>query len=172
MTKKSLLQVLIGIIIVGCFYTLPVDIDAQLPLRGVFSFIGLGLLGAVVMRQIRLYPDQIGRLVIVFLGVTNLLALACYAVAIHYPGEFTGINTRTDALYFAVTTISTVGYGDIAPQGQIARSLVTVMIVFNVFFLGALISAISQSQMDRNIRKRPITLSKPHHPEPSEIDNL
>ncbi|TFH53046.1 two pore domain potassium channel family protein [Actinomyces viscosus] len=83
------------------------------------------------------------------MAVVALLALACYAMATHQPDQFTGLVTRTDALYFTVTTISTVGYGDVHAVGQAARGLVTAMIVFDVVFLGALGQAISQRYHDR-----------------------
>jgi Ion channel len=47
-------------------------------------------------------------------------------------GEFEGLATRIDALYFALTTLFTVGYGDIHPVGQLARALVSVQMVLNV----------------------------------------
>jgi hypothetical protein len=60
-----------------------------------------------------------------------LFALADHGVALVLPGEFEGLETRTDALYFALTTLATVGYGDIHAQGQWARGLVIVQMVFN-----------------------------------------
>lgn len=129
-------------LIAGVFYAAPVAPDSQLPTRGVLSLV---LLAVFVTRQVRHYPDRIGRLVNVFLAVVALLALACYAMAVHRPDQFTGLVTRTDALYFTITTVSTVGYGDIHAVGQAARALVTMMIVFDIVFLGVLGSAISAS---------------------------
>lgn len=51
-------------------------------------------------------------------------------------GQFSGLDTRIDALYFTVTTLSTVGFGDITATGQAARLVVTVQILFNVAFVG------------------------------------
>src|SRR5262245_14961650 len=36
------------------------------------------------------------------------------------PEEFAGMSTKTDALYFTLTTMSTVGFGDVHAQGQLA----------------------------------------------------
>ncbi|MDO5065322.1 MAG: potassium channel family protein [Actinomyces bowdenii] len=132
-------------VIAGVFYAAPVASDPQLPARGALSVALMVALAVLVVRQVRRYPDRIGRLVNVFLVVVALLALACYAMAVRQPDQFTGLATRTDALYFTITTISTVGYGDIHAVGQSARALVTMMIVFNIIFLGALGSAISMS---------------------------
>ena len=44
--------------------------------------------------------------------------------------------TRTDSLYFTVTTFSTVGYGDITAASQTARLVVTVQIILDLLALG------------------------------------
>ncbi len=49
--------------------------------------------------------------------------------------QFEGLDTRIDALYFTVTTLSTVGYGDVHATGQLARALVTVQILFDLSLL-------------------------------------
>jgi len=50
-------------------------------------------------------------------------------------GQFEGMETRVDALYFTVTTLSTVGFGDIHATGQSARLLVTLQILFDLSLL-------------------------------------
>ncbi|MFD2354494.1 potassium channel family protein [Nonomuraea ferruginea] len=64
-----------------------------------------------------------------------LFALADYNVAYWREGEFAGLETRTDALYFAVSTLATVGFGDVHAQGQLARGLVLVQMAFNLIVL-------------------------------------
>ena len=44
--------------------------------------------------------------------------------------------TRTDALYFTVTTFATVGYGDIVATSQPARVIVTVQMILDLLILG------------------------------------
>jgi hypothetical protein len=51
-------------------------------------------------------------------------------------GSFSENLTRTDALYFAITVFSTVGFGDIAPLTQPARIAVTAQIFFDLLLLG------------------------------------
>ena len=55
------------------------------------------------------------------------------------PDQITGLETRTDALYFTLSTMTTVGYGDIHAEGQLARALVCVLLVFNVVVVASLI---------------------------------
>ena len=58
------------------------------------------------------------------------------------PGQFSGLYTRTDSLYFTISTLATVGFGDIHPSGQLARAAVTLQIVFNLVFLASAVTAL------------------------------
>lgn len=49
--------------------------------------------------------------------------------------QFSGLETRIDAVYFTVSTLSTVGYGDVHATGQLARGLVTLQILFDLSLL-------------------------------------
>ena len=50
--------------------------------------------------------------------------------------NFTQPLTRTDALYFAVTVFSTVGFGDITPKSEAARVLLVVQMLGDIALLG------------------------------------
>jgi hypothetical protein len=52
------------------------------------------------------------------------------------PGQFDELNTRVDALYFTMSTIATVGFGDVHATGQAARLVVTVQIFLDLIFVG------------------------------------
>ena len=59
------------------------------------------------------------------------------------PDQFVSLHTKTDALYFNISTLATVGFGDVHASGQLARAAVTVQIIFNLIFLGAAVGIIS-----------------------------
>ncbi len=66
-----------------------------------------------------------------------LFASAYFVMARSSPANFsTHSLTRTDALYFTVTTFSTVGFGDITPVSQSARLVVTVQMLLDLLALG------------------------------------
>jgi voltage-gated potassium channel len=67
----------------------------------------------------------------------------CSSSVARLPGQFSDLHTKTDALYFTISTIATVGFGDVHASGQLARAAVTVQIVFNLVFLGAAVAMIS-----------------------------
>ncbi|MFD5161746.1 potassium channel family protein [Streptomyces hawaiiensis] len=66
-----------------------------------------------------------------------------YALA-QQPGQFTGLHTRIDALYFTVVTLATVGYGDITPRGQEARLVAVAQILYTFVFLTAAATALTR----------------------------
>jgi Ion channel len=68
--------------------------------------------------------------VVLYLNAAYLFFILYRVIAERVPGSFAGIPfkfTQTgsfgDLMYFSVTTLTTVGYGDIAPINPIARSL-------------------------------------------------
>ena len=57
--------------------------------------------------------------------------------------------TRTDSLYFVVTMVSKVGFGDITAVGQTARAVVTVNMFLNLVFLGATLRLLTWAVQQR-----------------------
>jgi len=76
-------------------------------------------------------------------GVTTLLVVMLLIFASTYSvmsqsetGAFSEALDHTDALYFAVTTSTTVGFGDITPSTDTARIAVMVQMLVNVLLIG------------------------------------
>jgi voltage-gated potassium channel len=72
------------------------------------------------------------------------------------PGQFVGLHDRVDALYFTMSKVATVGYGDVHTVGRSARAVVTAQIFFDLIFL-ALISRIVVPSVSRGRRRSPAT---------------
>ena len=69
-----------------------------------------------------------------------LFAAAYFLVSQTDPANFSEAPlTRTDTLYFTVTTFTTVGFGDITAVSQFARMIVTVQMILDLIVLGAVI---------------------------------
>ena len=51
-------------------------------------------------------------------------------------GQFDELHTRIDALYFTMSTIATVGFGDVHATGQASRLVVTLQIFLDLIFVG------------------------------------
>ncbi|WP_322888048.1 potassium channel family protein [Streptomyces solincola] len=78
-----------------------------------------------------------------------LVFSAGYFALAKHPGEFAGLYTRLDALYFTMVTLATVGFGDITAQGQAARLVTILQIVYNFVFLTAAATSLSQWLRER-----------------------
>ena len=85
-----------------------------------------------------------------FVVFTSLVYLAIAS----NPGQFTGLHTRVDALYFTMSTIATVGFGDVHATGQVARTVVTVQIFLDLIFVGLMARIILPSVVNSRARAR------------------
>lgn len=71
-------------------------------------------------------------LVLLVLG----FATTYYVIETHAPDQLEGLRTKIDALYFTVTVLTTVGFGDIHPTGQLARAVTTFHMLANLLVVG------------------------------------
>ncbi|MGW7284075.1 potassium channel family protein [Streptomyces sp. NPDC054847] len=71
------------------------------------------------------------------LGLFLVLFAGAYYLLDHAdPGSFSEPLTRTDALYFALTTFSTVGFGDISARSQAGRVVTMLQIAGGLLLVG------------------------------------
>src|SRR6266567_149949 len=112
-------------------------------LRSLAVAVALVVLLAVSALQVRsiigaTYPAvrAIGALATTVPVFLLLFAATYYLMAKTSPASFSDHLTRTDALYFTVTTFSTVGYGDITAVSQSARLVVTAQMILDLLLLG------------------------------------
>lgn len=130
--------------LVAAYFAIPIGARDGAPAvawRTALTAVTLAALVVAIKRQILRQLDQpdapLGGLIVSILAGVLLFALADYTVAFYAPAEFAGLRTRLDALYFALTTLVTVGYGDISARGQVARGLLCVQMLFNVVVIAA-----------------------------------
>jgi hypothetical protein len=151
------------VLVVGIYYVAPIGerqsatrvaIEVVALLVGVFA---LGwLIVAQIRRQISAGPVEAraeGLLVLLYLVVV-VFAAGYLALARSDETQFVGLATKTDSLYFTVSTLATVGFGDVHATGQLARFLVTVQIVFDLVFVAALVTTLSSGIKARIAARR------------------
>lgn len=85
------------------------------------------------------HSDRVVAMMLVLLIMT--FSMAFYLVNLSAPDQVSGLRTRTDALYFTLSTMATVGYGDVHATGQVARAMVCALIVFSAVVVGSLVRA-------------------------------
>jgi voltage-gated potassium channel len=119
--------------------------------------VGAAVLGALIVVSIRKLLTEGGEIrlrgLILLLCLTVLFFSYADVILAAQPGEFAGMKTRIDALYFTVSTLSTVGFGDVHATGQTARAAVTLQVVFNLVFLGAAVGTITRMWQARASRR-------------------
>lgn len=127
-------------LLLGAYYLVPVEPDVtgvRAWARGIAAAAGVVLVAVLVARLVtRLVRNESGTvapsLVVALFGGVVVFAFIDYLLAVGYPGQFADLETKTDALYFAVTTLATVGFGDVHAAGQAARAVVTVQQLYNL----------------------------------------
>ncbi|WBB70136.1 potassium channel family protein [Micromonospora sp. WMMD812] len=137
------------------YFVIPVEPHANHALVATRAALTLLTLLAVlwlVTRQVRRqltaaptgHPQALALLRLTITLVAGLLtfALADYKIARTWPGQFGGVETRVDALYFALATLTTIGYGDVSAEGQIARAFVCAQMIFSVGVLATGVSVL------------------------------
>lgn len=136
------------LVLVG-YFTVPMGMFG--PRHPVVSWLTFGavltVVAALLLQQIQREligaPGRPG-LTILLLSSVALVVFAATYLALSRDGQFVGLRTRVDALYFTVITLATVGYGDVVPAGQEARAVVMLQILYSLVFLTAGATAVSR----------------------------
>ena len=139
-----------GLTLVGAvlfYYFVPLSQDDHPVWRWAVFIVGLGTLIFLIVRQLRKQlsagPDpgiRVHTLITLLYPVVALFALTYYVIQSTDPTQFTDMVTRTDALYYTVITLGTVGYGDVHAVGQLARVVSMIQVAFDLVVIGALIA--------------------------------
>lgn len=154
--RRTLLRTVRDMALLAVLYVVvPVRdaVGASLVVRGVLVALALAgmvwLVLAQVVRHARSADARLRGLVVALaVGVLGF-AYADLAVATWGDGQFVGLSTKIDAFYFSLTTLSTVGYGDVYAAGQVARALVAAQIVFDLAVLATAASLLAHRIADR-----------------------
>ncbi|MBT1188108.1 two pore domain potassium channel family protein [Streptomyces sp. CJ_13] len=158
----SVRSLVTAVLLVTAYYLLPMDsaftATTVLALLGGIAAV-VGLL-AWQIYQITLAPRP-GLKAMEAMAITVplfilLYATACFLLEHTAPGSFSEPLSRTDALYFAMTVFSTVGFGDITARSENARLLTTGQITLNLLLLGVAARLLANAvQRGRERRDQP-----------------
>jgi voltage-gated potassium channel len=140
-TKMLTRSILVALLIVVAYYALPLDRPADVGL--IILVVGLLALAGILTWQIRMivgspFP-RIRAAETLIVGIPLLLvvfASVYYLIDKAQVDSFSEAMTKTDAMYFTVTVFSTVGFGDITATSEVARTLVTLQMLFNLAVFG------------------------------------
>ena len=130
-------------VVLGLYFVLPLDHFAS-DWFWLSIVVALGALAAMTAFQVTrvIKSPRPATRAVKALATTIPLFLVVFAVAYYILERSNSATfnvdslTRVDCLYFAMTVLSTVGFGDIAPVTQIARGLVTVQMALDIIVIG------------------------------------
>ncbi len=129
------------------FYFVPIGNEDHPIWRWTVFVFGLGVLILLIVRQMGRQLTagsdpgvRVRSLIALLYPVVVLFALTYYIIQTTDPDQFVDLTTRTDALYYTVITLGTVGYGDVHAAGQLARVISMIQVAFDLVVIGALIA--------------------------------
>lgn len=131
-----------AVVLTALYYLLPLD---NLSRASSAAFLSAGLIGVIglIVWELRAilkarYPGLRAIQALALIAPIFLLVFATgyFLLGRSSPASFTEPLSRTAALYFTMTTFSTVGYGDIAPRTDTARIIVMVQMTFDLVLIG------------------------------------
>jgi hypothetical protein len=112
----------------------------------VLATLGVFALFVRQLRSIRRSPYPMLRAVEGMVSIAVLFLAATAAVhaafSVRDPQAYTELLSRLDSLYFTVTMLSTVGFGDITPVTPLARAFTTVQMVLGVALVTGAVKAL------------------------------
>ena len=141
--RTALRSLLLTAVLVVLYYVLPLDerLDAGVAVRLLIGFLIFAAMATWQVRSITgaRYPavkaiEALGLILPLYL---LLFASTYFVMERASAANFTQPLTRTDALYFAVTVFSTVGFGDIAAKSEAARVVLIFQMLGDLALLGA-----------------------------------
>ena len=140
----TLLFVVIATVV---YFVLPVPGRMRESSWAVLFGVGLFVLAVLIVLRIRpllrASADARARGLILLLSCAVLFFAYADVTLAAIPGQFADLHTKTDAAYFCVSTLATVGFGDVHAAGQLARSAVTLQMLFNLVFLGTAVTFVT-----------------------------
>ena len=139
--------------LVIAYYVMPINYSQRPPALQVV--LGLVILVVVLAWQVRGVMRAESRLYrgMVSLGFAIPLLIVVYAsvyltLSTSDTASFSEELGRTDALYFTMTTLATVGYGDISPTSSLARITAMTQMVANVLVIGLAVRVLGHMASD------------------------
>ncbi|WP_323375404.1 potassium channel family protein [Streptomyces alkaliterrae] len=162
--RAALRPLLIAVALLLVYYLLPLDDDFEgyVALALLCGLVGVTALFVWEVRAVTRADRPRLRAVQAFTAVVTLFLLlfaaGYFMLSDADTAAFTEPLTRTDALYFALTTFATVGYGDIAAVSQPARIAAMLQMAFGLLLVGVaakvLVGAVNAA-FDSTPRSRP-----------------
>lgn len=121
----AVLPALIGFIFPAANYLIAVRIFRLLRLFRIFKMFRYIDESRLLLRALKASKPKITVFVIAVFSIVTIVGTLMYAVE----GPENGYSSIPESMYWAIVTISTVGYGDISPQTGVGKFLASVLMI-------------------------------------------
>jgi Ion channel len=155
-TRKIVLTALTAIVPLVVYFVIPLDhrlgkvLAVVLVVSAAAALLPLSVHHArLVLRSEQPLFDATRCIVSGLVFLVTAFSVAYYVLGTAYDQQINGIETKLDALYFTVTVLATVGFGDITATGQAARGFVTAQMVVNLAVLAVALRVVSWALKER-----------------------
>ena len=148
--SAGMLVVIVGIILNGLAVARGNDTLHAVSMLALFMFLLLATFNA--LRQVAvgndINPNRIVGAICIYLLLGVMWSIAYGMIEFSQPGSFTGLTEsvspawNTDLVYYSFVTITTLGYGDITPLSQTARSLSFAEAIVGQFYIAVLVAGL------------------------------
>lgn len=162
----TILRILLAMVaLLVAYFVFPLD-DRDNLTAGLLAVLGsLTIFGFVFWRQLRRirhaqYPilRAVEAIVLVAMLFIVLMAAVAAAFSAADSSNYSESLSRLDAMYYTITTLATVGFGDITPTAPETRAFTMIQILLGVILLGAgLRSLVVMAQKVKGERSNPST---------------
>jgi voltage-gated potassium channel len=132
----------ISVFLVALYYLLPLS-HGSVSFLATALILGLTALAATAIWEVRAIVRSRAPAIRAMQALATLVPFFILLFASTYfilsnqaPATFSEPLSRSDALYFTITTFATVGFGDIAPRSEAVRLLVAGQVLLDLIILG------------------------------------
>lgn len=109
----------------------------------------------------KLKKKRIDGLSLIFFAYIAVIVVFAMFYQKHGDNFTSPIKAFSDALYFSVVTITTLGYGDISPTSNLTKLMISIQTVYGIFTFGFLMNAAASKVAERTLRRQ-IEATKSH----------
>jgi hypothetical protein len=158
--ETGLLSLACVVFLLGAYYVLPMPRRHEATWWRLSGAIALFV--AVLVHELRsiLRHDRPMRRAVIAVAVVLPLFVVTFAwlyltMSRSEPATFAGVMSRTKALYFTITVLSTVGFGDIVPRTDPGRAVTMVQMVLDLILLAVIVRLIFGAATLATRRRQP-----------------